>query len=67
PLGRLRAIGLVEGISFLLLLFVAMQLIYFAGFATAVKIRGMAHGVFFNLFIFAEIQVKIVQQYLKHI
>ncbi|MGQ0439259.1 DUF3817 domain-containing protein, partial [Bacillus sp. B-TM1] len=44
PIGRLRAIGLVEGISFLLLLFVAMPLKYFAGFATAVKITGMAHG-----------------------
>ena len=38
PIGRLRAIGLIEGIYFLLLLFVAMPLKYFAGFATAVKI-----------------------------
>nr|MBJ6878079.1 DUF3817 domain-containing protein [Vibrio cholerae] len=52
PIGRLRAIGLIEGISFLLLLFVAMPLKYFAGFATAVKITGMAHGVLFILFIF---------------
>ena len=46
PIGRLRAIGLIEGISFLLLLFVAMPLKYFAGFSTAVKITGMAHGVY---------------------
>ncbi|KAA0762363.1 hypothetical protein CN931_10575 [Bacillus sp. AFS054943] len=62
PIGRLRAIGLIEGISFLLLLFVAMPLKYFAGFATAVKITGMAHGVLFILFIFALIQVTIVHR-----
>ncbi len=62
PIGRLRVIGLIEGISFLLLLFVAMPLKYFAGFATAVKITGMAHGILFILFIFAVIQVTIVHR-----
>ncbi|ABS24102.1 DUF3817 domain-containing protein [Bacillus cytotoxicus] len=62
PVGRLRAIGFVEGISFLLLLFVAMPLKYFAGFAAAVKITGMAHGVLFILFIFAVIQVTIANR-----
>ncbi|MGR5984437.1 DUF3817 domain-containing protein [Bacillus cytotoxicus] len=62
PVGRLRAIGFVEGISFLLLLFVAMPLKYFAGFAVTVKITGMAHGVLFILFIFAVIQVTIANR-----
>ncbi|EOW9528834.1 DUF3817 domain-containing protein [Bacillus cytotoxicus] len=62
PVGRLRAIGFVEGISFLLLLFVAMPLKYFAGFAAAVKITGMAHGVLFILFIFAVIRVTIANR-----
>ncbi|MDM5191018.1 DUF3817 domain-containing protein [Bacillus sp. DX4.1] len=62
PIGRLRAIGLIEGISFLLLLFVAMPLKYFAGFSKAVSITGMAHGVLFVLFVFAVIQVMIVHR-----
>ncbi|MDM5157510.1 DUF3817 domain-containing protein [Bacillus sp. DX1.1] len=62
PIGRLRAIGLIEGISFLLLLFIAMPLKYFAGFSKAVSITGMAHGVLFVLFVFAVIQVMIVHR-----
>ena len=50
PIGRLRAIGLVEGLSFLLLLGVAMPLKYFAGFPLAVKVGGWIHGVLFVLF-----------------
>ncbi|ENQ3106808.1 integral membrane protein [Bacillus sp. 491mf] len=59
PIGRLRVIGVLEGISFLILLFIAMPMKYFAGFAKAVTVTGMAHGVLFILFIFAVIQVTI--------
>lgn len=59
PIGRLRVIGVLEGISFLILLFIAMPLKYFAGFSKAVTVTGMAHGVLFILFIFAVIQVTI--------
>lgn len=59
PIGRLRVIGILEGISFLLLLFVAMPLKYIAGYDQAVSIAGMAHGVLFILFVFAVIQVTI--------
>jgi integral membrane protein len=45
PLGRLRVIGLVEGSSFLLLLFIAMPLKYLAGMPQYVSVIGMAHGV----------------------
>ncbi|WP_340610572.1 DUF3817 domain-containing protein [Xenorhabdus bharatensis] len=62
PIGRLRVTGFIEGISFLLLLFVAMPLKYFAGFPIAVKVTGMAHGILFILFIFAVIQVAIVHR-----
>ncbi|CDL79127.1 DUF3817 domain-containing protein [Xenorhabdus cabanillasii] len=62
PIGRLRVMGFVEGISFLLLLFVAMPLKYFAGFPIAVKVTGMAHGILFILFVFALIQVAIVHR-----
>ncbi len=48
-----RAISFIEGISYLILLFIAMPLKYFVGIPLAVKIVGMAHGVLFILFIVA--------------
>jgi integral membrane protein len=50
PIGRLRAIGMLEGTSFLLLLGVAMPLKYLAGMPLAVKIVGWIHGLLFVLF-----------------
>ncbi|HEX6275363.1 MAG TPA: DUF3817 domain-containing protein [Polyangiaceae bacterium] len=47
PLGRLRALGLSEAVSFLLLLGVAMPLKYWAGYPSAVRVVGWAHGVLF--------------------
>jgi integral membrane protein len=47
PIGRLRAVGLLEGASFLVLLFIAMPLKYAAGMPMAVKLVGWAHGVLF--------------------
>jgi integral membrane protein len=44
---QLRRIGYVEGVSFLLLLGVAMPLKYFAGVKMAVTIAGWIHGVLF--------------------
>ncbi len=43
----LRLLALTEGVSFLLLLFVAMPLKYMAGFSAAVKIVGWTHGLLF--------------------
>jgi integral membrane protein len=51
--GRLRAIGIVEGISFLLLLGVAMPLKYFAGLPQAVTVVGWLHGLLFITFCIA--------------
>jgi integral membrane protein len=42
-----RRIGLTEGVSYLLLLGVAMPLKYFAGLPEAVLAVGWAHGVLF--------------------
>jgi integral membrane protein len=53
PIGRLRVVGFVEGISYLLLLFVAMPLKYLYGMPEAVRVVGMAHGVLFLLFVAA--------------
>ena len=48
---RLRFIGIAEGISFLVLLLIAMPLKYFLDFPLAVKVVGWAHGVLFMLYI----------------
>ncbi len=40
-------VGFAEGISFLILLFIAMPLKYFMAMPMPVKIVGMAHGVLF--------------------
>ena len=59
PLGRLRFIGWWEGVSFLVLLGVAMPLKYFAGEPAAVRVVGMAHGILFTLYIFAAIHAAL--------
>ena len=53
PLGRLRVIGIVEGVSFLVLLLIAMPLKYAAGKPEMVQVVGMAHGVLFVLYLAA--------------
>ncbi len=50
-LERLRWIGKIEGVSFLILLGIAMPLKYMAGLPLAVKIVGWAHGALFVAFL----------------
>jgi integral membrane protein len=50
PIPVLRAAGIAEAVSFLLLLGVAMPLKYFAGMPQAVKVVGWAHGALFVAF-----------------
>ena len=50
PLGRLRVVAFLEGVSFLVLLLVAMPLKYLAGQTDAVRYVGMAHGLLFVLY-----------------
>ena len=56
-IGRLRIIGIAEGISLLLLLFVAMPLKYYAGKPELVTIVGWLHGGLFVLFMLAVLVV----------
>ncbi|WP_248924483.1 DUF3817 domain-containing protein [Paenibacillus hamazuiensis] len=49
----LRVVGIIEGISYLLLLFVAMPLKYAANMPEPVRFVGMAHGILFVLFVLA--------------
>ena len=58
-IGRLRAIGLVEGVSFLILLGVAMPLKYFAGMPQTVKVVGWIHGLLFITFCMALLQTRL--------
>jgi integral membrane protein len=53
-----RIIALLEGISFLVLLFIAMPLKYIMDQPLPVRITGMAHGVLFIAFIFYLMLVK---------
>ncbi|RPD41868.1 DUF3817 domain-containing protein [Chitinophaga barathri] len=57
---RLKIIALLEGISFLVLLFIAMPLKYFADLPWMTKQVGMAHGLLFVLYVILVIEVKIV-------
>ncbi|BAK73703.1 MAG: DUF3817 domain-containing protein [Arcobacter sp.] len=50
---RFRVISFVEGLSYLILVFIAMPLKYFAGYEIAVKVAGMTHGILFILFFIA--------------
>lgn len=50
-LKKFRLIGLLEGVSFILLLFIAMPLKYMYGMPEAVKIVGMTHGILFILYV----------------
>ena len=47
PVGRFRIVAFWEGISYLLLLFIAMPLKYGLGIDMAVRVVGLAHGVLF--------------------
>lgn len=46
-------VGFAEGISFLVLLFIAMPLKYFMGMPLPVRVMGMIHGVLFIWYAFA--------------
>ena len=56
---RFRTVGMMEGISFLLLLFVAMPLKYLAGYPMAVKVVGWAHGLLFVVYLYFLIQLAV--------
>ena len=46
-ISNLRMIGNIEGVSYLILLFIAMPLKYFYEMPAVVKITGMVHGLLF--------------------
>ncbi|MCU0354732.1 MAG: DUF3817 domain-containing protein [Cytophagales bacterium] len=62
-IGRLRILAFVEGVSFLVILFVTMPLKYAFQMPQPNKVFGMAHGLLFVLYVFAVIQVRIEQNW----
>ena len=57
-LKKFRLINKIEGISFIILLFVAMPLKYSFGYPMATKIVGMLHGLLVFAFIYQIIEAK---------
>jgi len=58
-LKRFRTVAIWEGISFILLLGIAMPLKYGLDIPQAVSVVGMAHGILFILYILCLIQVTL--------
>lgn len=53
-----RIVSFLEGVSYLLLLFIAVPIKYFNGDASYVKLLGMPHGILFMLYIVLAIVLK---------
>ncbi|MDB5264148.1 MAG: rane protein [Adhaeribacter sp.] len=62
-LDRFRLIAVLEGISYLVLLLIAMPLKYLADMPLMVKYVGWAHGVLFVLYGLALLQVWMVYRW----
>lgn len=62
-LGRLRIIGLLEGISLLVLIGIAVPAKHIYGNPALVKAIGPVHGILFLLFIFNTLSVGIEQKW----
>ena len=63
PVGRLRLIAFVEGLSYLLLLGVAMPLKYVWGVPGPVKAVGWAHGVLFVLYLLSAAEATVARRW----
>ena len=61
--GRLRILGFLEGISLLLLVFIAVPLKYGANDASFSKLLGPIHGALFLLFILNTLSVGVEQKW----
>ena len=57
-LQKFRLINKIEGISFIILLFIAMPMKYSFGYPMATKIVGMLHGLLVFAFIYQIIEAK---------
>lgn len=63
PLSRLRMIALSEGISYVILLGIAMPLKYGFDMPQAVRVFGMLHGVLFVFFVLALAHAQLTRRW----
>jgi len=63
PLGRLRIIGFLEGISLIVLVFIAVPLKYWGEQPGLVKLIGPIHGLLFTLFVFSTLNVAVTYRW----
>lgn len=63
PIGRLRLLAFLEGISLLVLVFVAVPLKHYFGYQILSKNLGPIHGALFLLFVFNALRVGIEQNW----
>ncbi len=61
-----RLVAFLEGLSYILLLLVAVPVKYFSGEAFFVKILGMPHGILFVLYIALALIMRINIQWIKN-
>jgi integral membrane protein len=62
-IGRLRILGFLEGITLLVLVFVAVPMKYFYNNPTVSKTMGPIHGAIFLLFLFNTLSVGVEQSW----
>lgn len=61
--GRLRILGLLEGISLLVLVFITVPMKYYFGNPEGSRIIGPIHGALFLLFVFNTLSVGVEQRW----
>ncbi|WP_321314985.1 DUF3817 domain-containing protein [Halarcobacter sp.] len=62
-LSRFRLISAIEGLSYLILVFVAMPIKYIGENPYPVKVFGMIHGVLFIIFMISLFEAKIKEKW----
>ena len=57
-IGQFKVVAILEGVSFLVLLGIAMPLKYILGLPAATQIVGMAHGILFIVYVLMVILIR---------
>ena len=63
---RFRIIGFLEGLSYLLLIMIAVPVKYIFNSPSMVKYLGMPHGILFIMYLFASIIMKKNNKWIKN-
>jgi len=58
-----RIVSFLEGVSYLLLLFIATQMKYFSEDPTYVKMLGMPHGILFMIYVVLAFMLKAPEKW----